>query len=504
MPLPSFLANIADKAQSTINASPLATHLPSHNRPNSPDSTAQTPANQTAAQGGSRSHALESISYQIRALGQQYSSTTPAQKIITSEKGVALDFDSVARNSKAQSKEFYTWGQTEAEDLKDVTDRLAYLNFVQGSLSGTLASKLDAARSPFKALRDAETAIAPRRNIRTSLQNQIAKLEHDQQKGGDKRIAEVRDQLRKAEMDDAGQEREIEILKRKAVRESERLKWEAIREYGENLVLLSQAAAAIIAALPSVPPSPENPYTGAQATGAARASLQRALDNYKTGHIDLPSQLAPSELSRSDTQSFGESHASELSTINTPQATLPSSPPHTHAPMTQSSPSIGSPQKIQSPLNPVSLNNSPAPIPSRESPPPPAVIPDASQTSTTVPTITPTVAETGIPVSAGAGGPGPASGSLRDLHRSPLTGSAGQAPRYEMAEEEKRRLAATYSQPVTQSPQAPPAPYESAEEEKNRLEREERERLLHGSSSGPSTQDEKKDKDDELPPYQDL
>jgi len=113
-----------------------------------------------------------------------------------------------------------------------VTDRLAYFNFVHGSLASALATKLDAARAPSKVLRDAETAITPRRNIRAGLENQIARLEHDQQKGGDKKIVELKDQLRKAELDDAGQEREIEILKRKAVRESEKLKWEAIREVG--------------------------------------------------------------------------------------------------------------------------------------------------------------------------------------------------------------------------------------------------------------------------------
>lgn len=73
MPVPGFLASFADKAQSAINASPLAAHLPSHNRPNSPDASSQPPANQAAAQGGHRSHALESISHQIRTLGQQYS-----------------------------------------------------------------------------------------------------------------------------------------------------------------------------------------------------------------------------------------------------------------------------------------------------------------------------------------------------------------------------------------------------------------------------------------------
>jgi hypothetical protein len=93
--VPGFLSSIADKV------------LPSH-------------------------EGFDSLHHQLRSFGQQYSSTTtPVQRIITVEKGVAIDFDSLSRNAKAQSKELYTWGQGELEDLKDVTDRLAYLNFVQ-------------------------------------------------------------------------------------------------------------------------------------------------------------------------------------------------------------------------------------------------------------------------------------------------------------------------------------------------------------------------------------
>ena len=47
------------------------------------------------------------------------STTGPIQKIITTEKGIALDFDSVNRNAQAHSKELYTWGQNEAPDVRD-------------------------------------------------------------------------------------------------------------------------------------------------------------------------------------------------------------------------------------------------------------------------------------------------------------------------------------------------------------------------------------------------
>jgi hypothetical protein len=47
----------------------------------------------------------------------------------------------------------------------------------------------------------------------------------------------------------------------------------------------------------------------------ARASLQHAMDNYKPGQVVLSTSVGAPDLARSDTRSFGESHASELSSI---------------------------------------------------------------------------------------------------------------------------------------------------------------------------------------------
>ncbi|KAJ8084076.1 lipid-binding protein [Marasmius tenuissimus] len=560
MPVPGFLSSFADKAQTALQQSPLGPHLSGHGRPTSPDSAAQPSANEAAQGGSTKSHAFEAISHGFRSLQQQYGSASPVQKIITTEKGVAIDFDNVSRDSKAQSKELYMWGQHEQDDLKDVTDRLAYLNFVQGSLASSLALKLDAARAPLKALRDAETALAPRRNIRAGLRNQLAKIENDNQKGMDKKITELKDQIRKAEMDDASLEAEVELLKRQGVKASESLKFEALREYGEKLVLVAQAGSTLVDVLPNVPPSTSSPYKGAQRTGSIRASLQRALDNYKTGHINLPSSSSTSELSRSDTVSFGESHASELSSMTSSIATathpgLPVTPPPgatgplearkdtglssppasvSSPPLPASSPpvSFSSPKSQALPINPSNLNTEPAKIPSSSntnlatSPsttsPVPIIAPDPTKPASALPPITPTIAETGIPVSTGPDGPGPASGSLHDVraahsssHADPppfaepssATGAAAAAPKWSSAEDEKQRLAATYSQAYGAPPSSTDAPsYESAEDEKKRLEREEREKLLHSGGSQQPGGDNKpeKGKEDDLPPYQDL
>lgn len=273
-------------------------------------------------------------------------------------------------------------------------------------------------------------------------------------------------------------------------------------QYGEKLVLLSQAASPIIAALPAIPPTATSPYTGHQTTGAVRASLQRALDNYKTGHINLPPHPAVTDLSRSDTQSFGESHASELSSIPPSPHTSPT-PPTTESNKTQA----------VSAIDPQHLNQSPAPIPPA---PETASPPSAPVANTVPPAVTPTIAETGLPVSAGPQGPGPASGSLHEIHAA--TPVASTLPKHETAEEEKKRLAALYSPPVqpttatgatssapyaaTSTAEQPPSAqaqrHETAEEEKKRLEREERQRLLHGDTPSNNAPRD----DEELPPYQ--
>lgn len=141
----------------------------------------------------------------------------------------------------------------------------------------------------------------------------------------------------------------------------------------------------------------------------------------------------------------------------------------------------------------------------------------------------PTVAETGVPISAGATGPGPAKGSLLGGREGSIGGTGntsagnpfsdplkqsmttsgtgtGATPSYvggfkqegtggafPSAEEEKRRMASGDSgsgntaTAMNQAQQGPPPQFETAEDEKRRLEREERDKLLGaGGASGMS------------------
>ena len=229
------------------------------------------------------------------------------------------------------------------------------------------------------------------------------------------------------------------------------------------------------------------------------------------------------DLHRSDTRSFGESHASELSSIASEITSpgIPSTPPSSTKPLSHAPAAVPKPaehvlpnvdQGHVPPINPAALNQSLAPIPGASlgdgapQPSPPPVV------ASLIPANSPTVAETGLPVAAGPAGPGPASGSLRDIKHNVAPGSEA-VQKHESAEEEKKRLQAAYSQAAAPAQQphlgssvsagTPTSHHESAEDEKKRLEREERERLLR-SNTGNRDGASRKDGEEDLPPYQPL
>lgn len=226
-------------------------------------------------------------------------------------------------------------------------------------------------------------------------------------------------------------------------------------------------------------------------------------------------------LDRSNTGSFGDTHSVELQQITTPEhqsdsqpvgeGTVGSSGPDSSPasrPVPAPTGEVGSANSppsasVSSPLaassttpgvNPAVLNNEPAPIPSAS--PAPAVnlseLSGSADGKGKLPAVTPTVAETGVPVSGGPSGPGPSSGSLHEI-RSSSSGVSQAASDVAIAPGPERSSTNQY---------------ESAEEEKKRLAREERERFLRGEKSSAESSDPRDDAPaddgDTPPPYQEL
>lgn len=117
--MPNFLTSFIDQAQNAVQSSPLAAKLPmGHHRPGSPGAQ-NTNTTGTSSSTPYKSSGLAALNHQFRTLRQQYGDSTPYQRLVTTSKGLVLDYDNVAKDAKANSKELFMWGQTESDDLKD-------------------------------------------------------------------------------------------------------------------------------------------------------------------------------------------------------------------------------------------------------------------------------------------------------------------------------------------------------------------------------------------------
>jgi hypothetical protein len=94
-------------------------------------------------------------------------------------------------------------------------------------------------RAVWKHVRDAEAGLVPRRTIQQNFKNEISRIRASQASSArtgnlDAKLQQLEEQLKKAESDDAPLERELDLLKRAAIKESEAVKWKAFRDVSEN------------------------------------------------------------------------------------------------------------------------------------------------------------------------------------------------------------------------------------------------------------------------------
>ena len=385
-----------------------------------------------------------------------------------------------------------------------MSDRLAYLSYVQGTLNSDISSKIDASRVPFKTARNTETVLVNKRSQWAGIESQITRLRSEvgsgrAPPGAQPKLAELEQQRTALLNEVRSEDKNLNQQKLAALKQSESIKWQAVREYAEKLIILSQAGEAFLDVIPAEPASFSNPYNGAARTAAIRHQVQQLLDDFKPG--DYPSPFTPKNDARktspsggTSADSFGVTHKAELS--RTPSV-AENVDRHDAAPAAEQH------TNLVEGVNPSALNNTPASIPllahsqtsdttktssaavpapvsgalsssggstvlSHQATPSPHLYASpenlsgsglpyvgatASDSSPSASSSHPTVAETGVPLTGDGAGPGPLSGSLR-------RNTSDDAP-----------LGNDWAKP-------PNRPFKTAEDEKSRLEREERERFL--------------------------
>ncbi|PLW06431.1 hypothetical protein PCANC_23545 [Puccinia coronata f. sp. avenae] len=254
---------------------------------------------------------------------RQAAETLKLQLLIKAQKSLVIDSEGLARDSHMLSKQLYLWACDEPDHaLKDVGDRLAYMNYQLGDLQQQYAQKMETSRSDLKEIRNLENELLKLRDREKSLQNQLNKLLQD-----GRAKAETSEKISSLTAERAGviqkvQETEAMIPdhKRRLIQSSYRTQFQALREMGDKLMIISQFGDLLLDQLD--PDHPHLPYTAHHRTAQIKGAASQILNDYNgpvfskpnndlaNFQFDSPAQISEgsSSLHRTDTRLFGETH----------------------------------------------------------------------------------------------------------------------------------------------------------------------------------------------------
>ncbi|KNF03719.1 hypothetical protein PSTG_03241 [Puccinia striiformis f. sp. tritici PST-78] len=293
---------------------------------------------------------------------RQAPETLKLQLLIKAQKSLVVDSEGLARDSHMVSKQLYHWACDQPDlALKDVGDRLAYMNYQVGDIQQQCSQTLERSRSDLKDIRNLENELIKLREREKALQLQINKSQQDSRKKVDSTmIAEHENIVSKIKET----EEKIPTEKRRLIKSSYTTQFEALREMGDKLMIIAHFGDLLLNELPE---DDQIPYSAQDKTAQIKGAASLTLSDYhQTVHstpINHPLSLS-SSLHRSDTRLFGETHPhilTEGSNDSQGSGNIGSSTDIHH--------SSTRPSSNYSSVNQV-INNQPAMIPSSSSQPP--------------------------------------------------------------------------------------------------------------------------------------
>ncbi|KAK4047361.1 lipid-binding protein [Microbotryomycetes sp. JL221] len=284
--------------------------------------------NATIQDSGSLQH---TIRQQVTTF-QSPSDTLKISLAIKSGSAVVSDFEALSRETTSYSKSLYLWGQeSQGNDLKDVSDRLAWIEFETGRLFKNHAQRIDQARSALKDVRNYENDIVPKRKSRQALQTKLTstKSSSDQEK--------LRIEIEQLDREIAPLDNQLEVLKRTKLNESFNLQFQAQRELGEKLAILAGYGELLLRTLES--DGFGSQYAGQEKTARVKGQASEAVQAWSlpNSHIPTPQlrEGGESYLGRSDTQSFASDVSQSGDSLHAPSphpsVSHATSPPPSHS-----------------------------------------------------------------------------------------------------------------------------------------------------------------------------
>ncbi|CEH15089.1 SPHINGOLIPID LONG CHAIN BASE-RESPONSIVE PROTEIN PIL1 [Ceraceosorus bombacis] len=221
----------------------------------------------------------------LRRAQQQiaHTSTLPAlgnkdlrslQDVITNEKEFIKSGARAGNDWQRSAESLKSWGESEGEDLADITHKLCSLMAHYNSANTRFASHLATTRLHFKAIRTREETLAQLKNSKARLASRIEGLEKKLAKMGPenkelmKTTTDLKDRRNEMEVmsrELLEEEANIGDFKRKTVKEASGLKLGGLLEFAEKITIIAEVGKLMIEQIPletTTPGQQRAPYYG--------------------------------------------------------------------------------------------------------------------------------------------------------------------------------------------------------------------------------------------------
>ncbi|GAA5849001.1 hypothetical protein JCM8547_006409 [Rhodosporidiobolus lusitaniae] len=266
---------------------------------------------------------MSGLSHQLR---QQTARLDPRQNaetlnihlLIKAASGVVHDHTALAREEQLFSKQLFTWSSKDLEnegDLVDICDRAAFLQYKNSELQLDAAAKLEQSRAVMKDIRNFENDLVPRRRNAVALKNKITALQKEKENTKrEEQLGKLQAELSQLEAENATFEESFHTLKRSKLHEAFSLQYAAQQELAEKSAIVARYGATLLRGMETDGVGKD--YKGHARTARVKVELEEALKNWSPAPPpQLQEQGGSGFLDRSDTRSFGTTHADQLSLL---------------------------------------------------------------------------------------------------------------------------------------------------------------------------------------------
>ncbi|CUM66184.1 uncharacterized protein PRCAT00003842001 [Priceomyces carsonii] len=197
---------------------------------------------------------------------------------IKMEKNVMRAIELTARERRDVAKQLSAWGETNDDDVSDVTDKLGVLIYEIGELEDQYIDKYDQYRITLKTIRNIESSVQPSRDRKQKITDEIAHLKYKDPQSP--KINVLEQELVRAEAESLVAEAQLSNITREQLKAAFNYLFDGTRELAEKYALIAGYGKALLELLDdsAVTPGETRPaYDGYEASKQIIIDAENAL-----------------------------------------------------------------------------------------------------------------------------------------------------------------------------------------------------------------------------------